>query len=153
MATIVTNFAIILLNETSSWGDDYEVKHAAGEIWTAYLVDLNRPVHMADVRPSYNLTPLYYVTKEQLSDAHDTELRNELGLLTEYTYSRYCSEIDELVANGGGKSYALGEESHEYDDTDDSDEAYSKIEEKVIESECANIRDWDLSSTRNAPSR
>lgn len=142
MPKINTNFAVVLLNETSTWDDNYEVKQAAGEIWTAYLVDLNRPVHMADIRPSYDLIPLYYVPKNHLDDRLDEMLKNDFNLFSEID-SRYCYVIEEIIKNG--KAAIIGEETHEYDEGVDADETYNTIEQKAIENENANVRDWVLS--------
>lgn len=143
MANIKTKFAVVILNETNHWQDS-ALKSAAGEIWTAYLVDLNRAVNLAELRTSYEMLPLYYLTKERLSDELDEDLRSEFGAQQDPIY-QYTYGIDLMLS--GNHAIEVGEETHEYDDSIDADSAYMKIEQDRIESEVANQRCWNLTST------
>lgn len=145
MATIKTKFAVVVLNETRNW-EDCEIKRAAEEVWTAYLVDLDRPVNLAELRTSYEMLPLYSVTKERLTDALDEELQIEFSRTQDPIYI-HTHIIDRMFPSEHAAE--IGEETHPIEDGDDAEVAYAKVEQQRVEYEQGNQRYWSLNVTPN----
>lgn len=140
---INTHFKVILIKETNYWADG-ELKTAAGEIYTAYLYDAARTINLAELRPSFEMHPMYYVTKNEINDDEQEKLNMELNNNLESSYI-HCHYIESLELNH--EVFDIGEESHDFDESD-NEANYYQLVRKAIENECANRRDWRLSPAK-----
>lgn len=86
--SIKTHFKIILIDETETWNHEKLVA-AAGRIYTAYLLDTNRHVFLAEMRPSYELNPIYFVTENSVDEEFDEDLSSMID--SEPIYSHVAS--------------------------------------------------------------
>ena len=145
---IKTHFKLIIMDETEEWVG-CPLKVASGKIYTAYLYDARRGVHLADIRPCYEMYPLYLVTEKHLSDGDNEELVNEFSKTQESIY-HYCAGIDQYASSH--EVVDQGEESHEVDIDEEADSAYYAIVEKSIEQAKCNPHNWMMKSTRKGPS-
>lgn len=85
-------FRILLKDETDGWTDQ-ALKDKAGRIWTAYLYDETRKVHIADVSPSYEMHYLYCTAENKLPDDLE-ELLVTHGDGGESIHYEYCRGVD-----------------------------------------------------------
>ena len=88
---ISTDFRVILIDETEHWTD--ELKEICGTISTAYLYDNAVDVYCAELTPSKELTPLYYVIGNEVSD-EVRELVEESFGQEEIRYVKLLPEVD-----------------------------------------------------------
>lgn len=88
------DFRIVLLDETRDWTDDGLVGRA-GKIWSAYLYDANRSVHLAELTPSYELEYLYCTAEGELTEDDRETLQMHGGPEGGVIYV-HCSEIDRI---------------------------------------------------------
>mgnify|MGYP003634229100 FL=1 len=65
-APIQSDFRVILIDETRHWTQ--KLIDICGSISTAYLYDNSVDVYCAELTPSKELTPLYYVIGNEVSD-------------------------------------------------------------------------------------
>lgn len=91
---LLPDFRIVLLNETAQWNDPKLVEEA-GAIWSAYLYDARRPVHLAELTPSYELTHLYTSAQNHVSDDVHEMLMRHGGPEERVMYMR-CSAVDAI---------------------------------------------------------
>lgn len=89
----IPRFRIVLFNETAQWINPKLVK-AAGEIYAAYLYDENQKIHIADIRPSYELTHLYNTASNRLSGKLQEQLQEGTGESEDIIM--YCAEVDKV---------------------------------------------------------
>lgn len=75
---ISTDLRVILIDETEYWPKDLQEK--CGRISCAYLYDNAVNVFCCEMTPSKELTPLYYVSKNEIDDETDEILRNEFAV-------------------------------------------------------------------------
>jgi hypothetical protein len=78
---ISTDLRVILIDETEHWSP--EIQKMCGKISCAYLYDNAVNVFCAEITASKELTPLYYVSENQLTDDQDEELINQFCLTEE----------------------------------------------------------------------
>lgn len=89
---ISTDLRVILIDETEYWTD--EMKEACGKISCAYLYDNAVNTYCAEITPSKELHPLYYVTENEISDELHEEMLNTFNTTEEVRYMRLLPEAD-----------------------------------------------------------
>lgn len=121
-------FRIVLIDETDGWTDPALVAQT-GNIWSAYLYDENRRVHIADTSPSYEMRYLYCAAENQVSEDVQSILQEE-GNGGEGSMTMYCRDVDRI---GLRQKHFCGEPS------DKDAEDYNALEESEFEYYQANV--------------
>lgn len=105
-----THFKIVVLDETEYWCES--IKQKAGKIYAAYLFDANRPVNCCELRPSYELYPLYTTP---LNDDEAGSVSEEIMASESQDVSYFhCCSIDRLSP---ASFYDIGVETLSADET------------------------------------
>lgn len=81
---------VITINETRLWND--EIQKACGKIETVYMYDKTVQTNCCEITPSYDLTPLYYITEKSISD----EIYSEMESQEKESIYMHCAVVDEL---------------------------------------------------------
>ena len=117
----ITDIHVVAIDETAHWTDKKLVKKC-GKISTVYMFDKSVTTNCCELTPSYELTPLYYITEKQVSDEIHEELQ-DIFWKTE-TEPRYfhCNGIDKM------KTVKCNQSEFEFE-TADSDEYKEHFEE------------------------
>ena len=72
---ISTHFKVIAIDETQFWSD--RIVQEAGWIKQVYLFDESTCVNLCELTPSFRLTPLYFITENEVSDETHEEMMSE----------------------------------------------------------------------------
>lgn len=75
MTKLASEIKLVKINETRHWSK--EIQDACGTIETVYMYDSSVTTNLCEVTPSYELTPLYYVTENEISDEIHSEMTGE----------------------------------------------------------------------------
>lgn len=65
-ATLNSEIRLVAIDETRHWAE--AIQKACGKIKTVYMYDTSVATNLCEITPSYELTPLYYVTENEISD-------------------------------------------------------------------------------------
>ena len=110
LTTLATDFRVVAVDETHHW--DKEIQDVCGSIKTVYLFDKSVQTFCCEITPSYALTPLYYITENEVSDEMWETLHNELPHEVSYYH---CRVIDELETESPNNNIDFeSSESEEY---------------------------------------
>ena len=89
---IKSDIRVIAIDETRHWSK--KLQKVCGTIKTVYMYDSSVQTYCAEITPSYELTPLYYVIENDVSDEVWEEVNNELA--NEQSIYMHCRVVDEL---------------------------------------------------------
>jgi hypothetical protein len=112
-ATIKPQFNVVVLDETHHWSD--EIRQYAGKMYGAYMYDVNRQVHVAELTPSYELYFLCNTPLNQVSDEmQEAIFEAGSGSGTDVMYV-HCKDIDRLPDTHKyyGQPVDLGDDTYE----------------------------------------
>ena len=92
---ILPDFRLIALDETRGWHlPEHEGTYE--RIETVYLYDANRPVHLCEITPSYELFPLYcHAVGESVPEELEELMLSDIDAY-DPTYM-HCSAVDRMV--------------------------------------------------------
>lgn len=140
---VLPQFKLLKIDVTRDYLDESLVRQAGGRIYSVYLVNVNRQVHVCDLSPSYELHFLEDIPERSPDDEAERErLYDELleaNLETEpvtYSYVRHYRESDFIDG-----PYAITPEDwqEKLDEANgDPDKAYDLLLEEVLEYVRAN---------------
>ena len=106
-----TNFRVVAIDETRHWSK--YIQDACGIIKTVYMYDSYVTTNLFEITPSYELTPLYYITEKDISDElHSTMMSEEMEAIY-----MHCNIVDELesISTENGFDFESSE-NEEYKD-------------------------------------
>ena len=111
--TFTSDIRVVAIDETHHWTK--ELQDICGTIKTVYMYDSSVTTNCCEITPSYELTPLYYITENDISDEVDEILLNELA--NDEARYFHCNVIDELQSEeySGNFEFASSEDE-EYKD-------------------------------------
>lgn len=93
--TYKTDIHVVAIDETAHWKEDMVKK--CGKISTVYMFDKSVTTNCCELEPSYELTPLYYVTEKEVSDEVYEELLtvfNQTETEIKYFHCRYIDKLE-----------------------------------------------------------
>jgi len=119
MATLLkSEIRVIAIDETRHWSK--EIQEACGKIETVYMYDSSVTTNLCEITPSYELTPLYYVTENEISD----ELHSDMMQEDMEPMYMHCNVVDDLESLAS---------SQEFDFESSEDEEYKENFEEARE--------------------
>jgi len=93
METLIkSDIRVIAIDETRHW--DRAIQSVCGTIKTVYMYDSSVQTYCCEITPSYELTPLYYVIENEVSDETYDLVNENLG--SEEPIYMHCRVVDEL---------------------------------------------------------
>ena len=87
---LTTEFRVVAIDETRYWSE--EIQKACGTIKAVYMYDSSVTTNLCEITPSYELTPLYYITENDISD----ELHGEMASEDMESIYMHCNVVDDL---------------------------------------------------------
>jgi len=87
-----SDIRVVAIDETRHW--DRAIQSVCGKIQTIYMYDTSVTTNLCEITPSYELTPLYYVIENEVSDK-TRELVDGNSASEEPIYM-HCNIVDEL---------------------------------------------------------
>jgi hypothetical protein len=93
-----SDIRVVAIDETRHWSQD--IQDACGKIETVYMYDSAVQTHCCEITPSYELTPLYYVTEKEISDELFDSMRNE-EMNEIYMHCRVVDELESISSEQG----------------------------------------------------
>lgn len=109
----------VVMNDTQYWRENIVAR--AGAVFTTYLVDLNRPVQLCELTPSYEAIPLYSTPFYDDEDGSVNELLMGAELQEQYIH---CRAVDGWNAN---YRHDIGEFECEYASEDSYQEKMAEL--------------------------
>lgn len=107
-----SDIRVVAIDETRHWSQS--IQDACGKIETVYMYDTAVQTHCCEITPSYELTPLYYVTEKEISDELHSDMMNE-DMDAIYMH---CNVVDELESISSEQGFDFeSAESEEYKDS------------------------------------
>jgi hypothetical protein len=137
-SAIKPQFNVVVLDETHQWSD--EIRQYAGKMYGAYMYDVNRQVHVAELTPSYELYFLCNTPLNQVSDEmQEAIFEAGSGSGTDVMYV-HCKDIDRLPDT----------HKHYGQPVDLGDDTYDEVLERALDHRRGNVV---LDVPRDAPMR
>lgn len=118
---LTSNFRLVAIDESHHWKKDILDK-CGGTIKTVYIYDKSVTTNLCEITPSYELTPLYYITESDVDDEVHELLNNEIGNDDVRYYHCHVVDAIESVAIENDIEFSTSE-SEEYK------EHFSELEE------------------------
>ena len=94
-----SDIRVIAIDETRFWKK--EIQDACGKIETVYMYDSSVTTNLCEITPSYELTPLYYVTEKEISDELFDSMRSE----EMNEIYMHCNVVDELESISSSQGF------------------------------------------------
>jgi len=109
-----SDIRVVAIDETRHW--DRAIQSVCGKIQTIYMYDSSVQTHCCELTPSYELTPLYYVIENEVSDsARETVDEN---LASEEPIYMHCNVVDEMETISSEQGFDFdSSEDDEYKDS------------------------------------
>ena len=108
---LTTEFRVVAIDETRHWSKEFQ--DACGTIKTVYMYDSSVTTNLCEITPSYELTPLYYITENEISD----EMHSEMMEQEMEPIYMHCNVVDELESIATENAFDFeSSEDEEYKD-------------------------------------